>query len=248
MQILLAFSPHKIGFLSTRGRFPILPPMGGGLRLGPRKRILPVFWPGGLASATTRWPTSKRKESGHGKTHGRQGKRPHRVPTRLRKVSHPDRNRTRTPRFDGLARDPEPPDRQRETLRVLQQALQPLPQKLRALLRSLPAFLRGQLRALGEVALRLQRMRKRTPLPAPQEVLPRRGSAGQLRRSPAREPSRRPRRRHDVRGDGRGRLPRRQEGPVRAPYRREQPRTLQGREAAHRLRLDRRGSAPREEA
>src|SRR5574344_663847 len=186
MQILLAFSPHKIGFLSTRGRFPILPPMGGGLRLGPRKRILPVFWPGGLASATTRWPTSKRKESGHGKTHGRQGKRPHRVPTRLRKVSHPDRNRTRTPRFDGLARDPEPQDRQRKALRMLQQALQPLrgvraaafrrvlephPQELRALLRALPAILRSRLRTLGQGPVRLQRMREGTPLPAPQEVL-----------------------------------------------------------------------------
>src|SRR5574344_952362 len=230
MQILLAFSPHKIGFLSTRGRFPILPPMGGGLRLGPRKRILPVFWPGGLASATTRWPTSKRKESGHGKTHGRQGKRPHRVPTRLRKVSHPDRNRTRTPRFDGLARDPEPPDRQRETLRVLQQALQPLrrvrPAAFRRVLEQNPkelrALLRGRLRALGEVALRLQRMRKRTPLPAPQEVLPRRGSAGQLRRSPAREPSRRPRRRHDVRGEGRGRRRGRRDG-SRAGLRRSWP-------------------------
>src|SRR5574344_1766532 len=180
MQILLAFSPHKIGFLSTRGRFPILPPMGGGLRLGPRKRILPVFWPGGLASATTRWPTSKRKESGHGKTHGRQGKRPHRVPTRLRKVSHPDRNRTRTPRFDGLARDPEPPDRQRKALRMLQQALQSLrrvrpaafrrvleqnPKELRALLRALPAILRSRLRTLGQGPVRLQRMREGTVTP-----------------------------------------------------------------------------------
>src|SRR5574344_2779413 len=180
MQILLAFSPHKIGFLSTRGRFPILPPMGGGLRLGPRKRILPVFWPGGLASATTRWPTSKRKESGHGKTHGRQGQRPHRISARLREISHRNRERPRETRLDGLARDPEPQDRQRKALRMLQPALQSLrrvrpaafrrvleqnPKELRALLRALPAILRGRLRTLGQDPVRLQRMRSEPHCP-----------------------------------------------------------------------------------
>lgn len=43
MQVSLAFDPHISWFLSKEVPFSLLPPMGGGLRLGPRKCILSII-------------------------------------------------------------------------------------------------------------------------------------------------------------------------------------------------------------
>ena len=120
-----------------------------------------------------------RKERNN-ETHGTRRKEPHRVHARLRKQRGQHSQSAREAGVDHLARAAEPQDRQRQALRMLEQAVRPL-RRLRTdgiqrlprhsqeefsrMLRVVPGLPRVRLRPPEQGPLRLQRMRARAQLP-----------------------------------------------------------------------------------
>ena len=170
------------------------------------------------------------KEKLH-ETHGKRRKEPHRVHARMRTPRGGHRQGAGEVGVDHLPRAPGPPDRERQALRLLEQALRALrrvppdavqrlqrqvaAQERARLLRDVPRLPGGLLPAAEPRALRVQRMRARAQLPAQEALLHRVRRAGQLPRDPRQQPLGRASGRGDDPEDGRGALAVRQERAVR---------------------------------
>ena len=203
-----------------------------------------------------------RKERNH-ETHGTRRKEPHRVHARLRKQRGCHSQSAREVGVDHLARTAEPQDRQRQALRMLEQAVRPLrrlrtdgiqglprhPQEeLPRMLRVVPGLPRGRVRPPEQGPLRLQRMRARARLPAQETLLHRLRRPGQLQGHSRQLPQRSPSRRGDSPQDERCPHPRRTAGPVRRRDNRRQSGAVRRIREKHGLRMDRGRPLRREEA
>ena len=136
------------------------------------------------AGAAGRCRKTERKRNNE--THGTRRTQPHRVHARLRRERGGHRQGAREVGVDHLARAAQPQDRQRQALRVLEQAVRALrrmradglqrlqgrpAEELAGVLRVVPGLPRGRVRPPEQGPLRLQRMRARAQLPDAQALL-----------------------------------------------------------------------------
>jgi len=213
------------------------------------------------ASALT--PEVKTTERKSNESNENSRPEPHRVPGPSQMVCADDRGRPGQKPVNDQERAARAPPRQRQGLRMLEQALCALrrvsaqdvlgsrgssAEELARMLRVVPGLPRGILRPPRQATVRMQRVRTGAQLPDEEEVLHRLRRTGRLRGDAQALAHRHPPVREGHRGDGQYPLPVRPEGPVRLRDPERTRRHVQGLRAQHGLRMDRGRSLQREGA